>query len=227
MQVNQLSDLKLYFIIPRKGKGHNEVISNVTILTTTENIQPEDFLGFFVEYQKKVLSPNVLEELGNKIIENLKLKDLEIHFTFNLPVDRLSIALDEAVCFNLACGYSFVRTSIKQTLGMVISCPIRIDYMSTIEGILQLSLYNPAPNIYFEDLFDIVQKYGNVVIYPLNRLADKEALQKEIGGGKTVKDYIDFIKVACIRKDISESGKVKVSFGDTYRVYNIDKTVGW
>jgi hypothetical protein len=110
---------------------------------------------------------------------------------------------------------------------MKIDCPVRVNYISILEGNLNLEVIQPSPNLYFEDLLDIIQRYGSVVIYPITKASDKQMLLKEIDTGKTIDDYLNFIKVAVIHKCISERGEVNVMVSDLYNNYSIEKGVSW
>jgi len=227
LQYSKLSNLKILFFIPRRCKGHTEILSSVDVLSYT-SMNAEDFVEFFISYQKKVLTKDTILELCTSIVDRLKVTEFVMNVNFLLPVDRLSSTLEESISFNLDCKYSFVYSKGISTLSMKIDCPVRINHISTLKGNLTFQISNPSPNIYFEDLLDIVLKYGNVVIYPIIRTSDKKTLMKEIDQGKPIDDYLNFIRVAAIHKNLSDSGGlVSVSFVDLYNSYDIEKGVTW
>lgn len=226
MEYSKISDLKVLFIIPRRGKGHSEVISFVEVISNC-SVYPEDFIEFFINYQKQVLTKETIQEIGDNIKEQLKLQDLFINISFSLPINKLSPSLEESLCFHLDCSYLYKYYSGSTSISMNIGCPIRVNYISTIEGNLNLEAIHPSSNLYFEDILDIVQKYGDVVIYPITKASDKVRLLEEVGRGKTVEDYLNFIKIASIHKGISENGKVNVTVSDLYNNYSIEKGVSW
>lgn len=229
MQYTKLSKLKTLFFIPRRGKGHNEVISSIT-LVSNNSIEPENFIEFFIKYQKKVLTKDIILEIGSNIITQLALPNLYFNINFSLPVDKLSVLYEESLCFHLNCNYSFNYDVLKfqeSNISMKIDCPVRVNYISILEGNLNLEVTQPSPNLYFEDLLDIIQKYGSVIIYPITKASDKQLLLKEIDTGKTIDDYLNFIKVAVIHKGVSEKGKVSVEVSDLYNNYSIEKGVSW
>jgi len=226
MEYSKISDLKVMFIIPRRGKGHSEVISSVEVFSDC-SVYPEDFIEFFIDYQKQVLTKETIQEIGDNIRDRLKLGDLFINVNFSLPINKLSPSLEESLCFHLDCRYSYKYCLDSTSISMDIECPIRVNYISTIEGNLNLEAIYPSSNLYFEDILDVVQKYGDVVIYPITKASDKVKLLEEVGRGKTVEDYLNFIKIASIHKKISEGGRVNVTVSDLYNNYKIEKGVSW
>lgn len=230
MIYSNLSDLHLSFIVPRRGKGSSEVIGSITLFSNSFD-QPENFIEFFTDYQKKVLNKDTVLDIGEEMVRKLNLKDLVLDISFSLPVDRLSPNLNAAICFILDCAYRYIYENNKSEVFMTIKCPIRVDYISVIKGEIKLSVLIPQKNFYFEDLLDLIQKYGDTVIYPISNISDKKLLQKKIDKGKTVDEYLKSIKSSIknnlINKDISEKGNISVSFFDVYNMYKIQKGVIW
>lgn len=225
-----LSDLQIAFIIPKRGKGSFDVSSSITLFSNSLE-QLEDFIGFFIDYQRRVLTKDTVLDVGNKIVEDLNLSDLTLNIQFSLPVDRLSPDLDPSINFMLNCEYLYKYENHKSEVYMIIKCPIRVNYIITLKGEITLSILVPDKNFYFEDLLDLVQKYGDTVIYPISKTSDKKTLQKKIDKGKTVDDYLKSvkksIKTGLINKDISKKGSVSISFFDLYNMYKIQKGVSW
>lgn len=230
MNLNTLSDLKISFIIPRRGKGSSEVISSISISSNGTDLL-ENLIKYFIEYQKKVLDREVLLEMVNNIVTELQLNELSINISFSLPIDRLSPDLEESVTFILDCEYFVNYNKGKIETFMVIKCPVRINYIFVMKGEVKLKVLIPQKNVYFEDLLDIIQKYGNTIIYPISEYSDKKILQKKIDKGKTVEEYLRSIKKAiktgAINRDLSEKGYLSVSFYDVYNMYKIEKGVIW
>ncbi len=230
MIYSNLSDLHLSFIIPRRGKGSSEVISSASLFSNSST-QPENFIEFFISYQKKVLNKDTVFEIGEEIIKKLDLKDLVLSIDFPLPIDRLSPDFNTSICYVLNCSYLYKYNDNKSEVYMIIKSPIRINYVSVIKGEVKLSILVPQKHFYFEDLLDLIQKYGDTVIYPISKLEDKKILQKKIDKGKTVDEYLKLIKNAIknnlINKDISEKGSISISFFDVYNMYKIQKGVIW
>lgn len=226
MEYSKLSNLNTVFFIPRRGKGHSEVLARVEILSYS-NAQVENFLDHFTAFQKTTLTKEDVLTIGLYCVEKLKLTDLIMHISFSLPISRLSPSLEEAICLQLQCKYSFIFTNGNYELSMKIECPVRVDYVSTLKGNLSLQITQPATGVYFEDLLDLVLKYGDVIIYPIRKEEDRALLMKAIDKGKTVEDYLDFIKVAAIHKAISRKGLVSLSFEDLYNNHTVEKGKVW
>jgi hypothetical protein len=232
LQYSKLSNLKIPFIIPRRGKGHTEVISYVDV-TSDLYMNAENFIEFFIPYQKKVINKKNMSELCNNIISKINVNNnFSMSIRFKLPIDRLSCTLDESICFYLDCTYSFDyfvedKMGVVEDISMIIDCPIRIKHISTLKGNLTVHIVNPKAYTYFEDILDIVQRHGNIVIYPVNKISDKDNLIKEIDEGKTIDDYLNFIKTAAIHKKISEKGRLIANFEDIYGSYILEKGVDW
>jgi hypothetical protein len=221
-----LSDLKIFFLIPRR-RGHNEVISSVQIGTTTDTVESEDFIKYFLPFQKKVLTKDILFEIGEKIINQFRLSDLNISINFNLPIDKLNVNLEDSICFILNCTYSFAFNNNISNTRLSIMCPVRVNYLSTIEGSLSIEVINPSSNLYFEDILDLVIKYGKVIIYPLTQYSEKGLLEIEIDKGKTVKDYLNIFRIILIKRKMAEQGSVAIEFYDIYKSYKIKKGIEW
>lgn len=232
MQYTKLSNLKVIFLIPKRGKGHSEIVGNI-FLISDKPLDPLDFIKFFIKYQRKVLTKDIIVEIGTTVIKELKLPNLYLKIDFTLPIDRLSPSLEDTLCFHLDCNY-FCKCdcvvdfdNFEVSSGMKITCPVRVDFISTLEGNLDLEITQPKPNLYFEDLLDILQSYGKIVIYPVSKASDKKSLSKEIDSGKTIEDYLESVKAAIIHRKVAEAGKVNVSVADLYNNYRIEKGVNW
>jgi len=228
LQYTKLSNLKVLFLIPRRGKGHSEIIGNISLISNKQ-LDPLDFIKFFISYQRKVLTKDTIIEIGSIIVKELLLSDLYLTISFTLPIDRLSPNLEEALCFHLDCNYFYEHNTLSKinNSGMKVICPVRVDFISTLEGNLDLEIIHPKSDLYFEDVLDILQSYGKIVIYPVNKATDKKVLSKEIDSGKTLEDYLESIKIAVQHKKVAEKGKINVSVTDLYNNYRIEKGVNW
>ena len=223
---NKISKLKILFFIPRRGKGHTEVSCNISV-SSSSSIEPENFISHFVKYQKKSLSKDIIKEIGDDIYNALPLKDLYINLDFSLPINRVSPSLEESLCFYLDSSYQLQYKEENVSLAMNISCPIRVDYISTMQGKLKLSAIDVIPNLYFEDLLDVVQQYGDVVIYPLNNFEDKEVLTKKIDKGKSLDEYISYIQTGATRRGLAKKWGLILNVYDVYNNYEIEKGILW
>lgn len=227
-QYSKLSKLKVLFYIPKRGRGSNEVVSSITLYSNTL-IEPENFIEPLIKFQKKVLNKDTLYEIGTAFIEKLKLDNFHLQINFLLPIDKLSPTWEESFCFYLNCTYYYEYNNdlSNPKVNISVECPIRINYISVLEGQLFLKIENSLKHLYFEDVLDIIQKYGNVVIYPITKASDKQHLLEEIDDGKSIEDYLTFIKDAFYFGKLSETGEVKITVSDLYNNYQIEKGISW
>jgi hypothetical protein len=96
-----------------------------------------------------------------------------------------------------------------------------------MQGKLKLSAIDVIPNLYFEDLLDVVQQYGDVVIYPLNNFEDKEVLTKKIDKGKSLDEYISYIQTGATRRGLAKKWELILNVYDVYNNYEIEKGILW
>lgn len=226
MPYSQVSSVKVLSFISRRGKGHTEVLNHLKALSFN-NIEPIQFLKYFIDVGKKTFTKETLQSIADDMVKDLKLTNLVLTSSFNLLMDKLSPTFEVTTHVSIPCEYTCYYDRGESSVSMKVSCPVRIDYVSTLNGTAVLELHNPVANTYFEDLLDVIHKYGDVVIYPLCFPGDERALEKEIGRGKSMNEYLQKIKDGCVHKGVSENGRVFVYFTDLYKVYNLEKGLEW
>lgn len=223
---SSLSNLNISFFIPRRGKGHTEVLSNVSLNIEGGEKEPEDFLTPFVDYQKKVLDKEVLKDIGERFSEYSP-SSFSMNISFSLPITKVSPSLDNSLHYYLDCSYSVYYIDEKINTMMTVECPIRVKYISVLQGNLSISVSNPVKYLYFEDVLDAVQKYGGTSIYPILDFKGIEELGKEIDRGKDMIEYINKLKKYIVKYKLGDGGKVVVGLNDVYNNYYIEKGVKW
>jgi len=222
MQYLSINDLKIPFLVARRGRGSNEVISKVCI-NYENDVSLFDIIKVMTDYQKKVINKDLLLD----IIEDLKklgsLKFLEI--LFFLPVDRVSVYLKESLSYLLECGYKFEKDNDE--LIMIIKCPVPVDYLFPFLGEVYLEVNNPSLNFYFEDLLDLLQRYGSVIIYPMVSFEDLPRLSTSFESRVTLDEFLRIMKSIFTKRKLCENGKICVKFRDMYGLYTVEKGIVW
>ena len=225
---NGFENLKILFYIPRRGKGHTEVLSNVNISVTGEGKEPEDMFYPFIEYQRKSLDKEIVKEIGEKLVDLVDPYDMNMNISFSIPVNKLSPDLNNSLHYSLDCNYSVTYNGNTELYtSMSVSCPVRVRYVSVLQGRVYLKVNNPVKYLYFEDLLDAIQKHGGVNIYSILDFKDIEKLDREIDRGKDLSEYLDKLKKYVIKSKIGEGGEIKVEVNNVYNNYLIKKGVEW
>jgi hypothetical protein len=223
---NSLSHLSIPIMIPRRNKGHCDLLAEFSFFTKDLDKDPENFPSLLHNYHRTSFSHYDLSKMSKEIAVNLGLNHLKIIVDFSYPIDRASSSFKPSI-YNLSCKYESIR--IKEDFYLIISTflPIVIADVHPITGRLSYGIRNPKQGVFIEDLVDHIQRYTNSRLYPLLDTSEKEQLKKLIDSGKSPKDYLKILKDSSVYKDFGEGGYSVISVPDVYNTYMANYSIEW
>lgn len=225
LYISSICDLKIPLLIPRRAKGHAEVLGTCKVSVGGEKlVDPSNFVHFFTLCAHHTCLNETPEIIAKSIFKDLSVININLEIGFLLPLDRVSSTYLDTI-FNLSCRYNVTGDDVKNLIrSMTISVPVLLFDTRTILGYLQLILYNPV-NTHFEDMLDTVQKYAGVIIYPVSSVEDRNSLDelfiKKYNPGECLIFLRDFYrKCSNIR-----GGKATVFAEDVYNIYKFEQSI--
>ena len=220
----EIRDFKLPFFVPKRNKGHNEVL--VRFLIKSWNFQDsEDFIQVILPFSKTVLSAESLKEIAREIKEGLDLENFFIQASFLFHLDRTSPRYFPS-SHQLPCNYElFVENEILKIF-MGIKLPVRVKGVFPLQGELSFSI-EESKSVYFEDLLDHIQKHAGVKLYPKASSKEEEELKFLMDEGKTPQEYINILMNYTSLKELGEGGVAHISFMDVYSNYILSQEGSW
>jgi hypothetical protein len=221
---SQIKDFKLPLLIPKRNKGHNEVLSHITVKINGSH-DPEDLIQAILSISSKVVSPTLFYDLMQQIFDDFQISNISFNTSFHYHLDRTSPKYHPST-FELLCSY---RAEVKNNIirfYMGIDLPVRIKGVFPLQGNLAFYIEEPH-NVFFEDLLDHVQKYAGMKLYPIITSKEQTDLRSIIDTGKAPKEYLDILMNTSSIKELGKGGYVKISAPDIYSIYKVSYSVIW
>ncbi len=221
---SELQDFRLPILIPRRNKGHNEVLATISVKSSDLD-NSEDLIKPLLSISKKVITVEILQELIGEICENFNIQTLTLKISFPYHLDRTSPTYSMST-FELDCGYEIRVVNRVLKIFMGVNIPIRITNVFPLNGRLTYFVEEPK-KLFFEDLLDYVQKHTGIKLYPKVSFKENVELRELIDEGKPVKDYLDIISRISALKELGDGGYVKISSPDVYSAYLTENILTW
>ena len=222
---SKLSDLKMPFIIPKRGKGSAEVLALCNILGYGR-YNSIDYMSYLSAYSKNICDKNLPGRIAQGLVHDYKLKKIDLDITFDYYLDRATPSFNPSF-YELRCFYTASYNLKDTAISMGVKVPIRIQ-QAGFTGVGELTIEVTQPEYsFFEDILDDIQKNLDIKIYPLNCSADENIAQKVIDTGKTLKEYIVDINKVKVFRQMGTGGIIKIKARDVYNMYNLESEIIW
>jgi hypothetical protein len=225
MPFSKIQSIKIPLIIPRRNKGHQEIVCSFDI-STSSILNVEDFIQYLIPYMKTTCVKDFPMTIAKTLKNFLSLSDLAMEIKFLYHLDRASAKFENST-YELACIYKILLESTHEVFSMGISIPIRIFDVFPIPSTMDFFVYHPADFVHFEDLFDHVHQFTGIRTYPIISYSDKEFLKPVLDKGKTPKEYFNILERSCKEKKLGLAAFVKICTTDVYNIYNIEYEKTW
>lgn len=224
MTQSQISDITIPFIVPKRNKGHHEVLGRCTVSTSTL-LDISDIVQDFVPLIKNTCFPKTPVELASSIMDKRKMEDINLNIQFSYHLDRASASYKDSF-FEMGCFYNVKGNNQYITNEMGILIPIRVKDIFVVIGKLSLSVVEP-PDIYFEDILDHVQKFTDTKIYPTVSVEDKKQLPYLVDMGLSIVEYVKKLSDSDTIKKIGKTIKLSLEYPDLLDLHNFKYTTTW
>jgi len=221
---SKIFDIKLPLIIPKRNKGHHEVMC-LCSLDTKGFMNMENVVSHLVPLVKNTCFVYTPRDAIEKIMTEEKMKDLNFVMSFLYHVDRASSTFKDSF-YEMRCFYRVAGVKNKISLEMGVILPIRIKQCFTILGEMTFSVIDPL-EIYFEDILDYIQKYGEVKMYPPVTIEDNKKAFNMIDEGKSVGDYMNALSQEKTIKKLGNAIRINITHPDVYNSYKTQYENVW
>jgi len=220
-----ISTVRVPILIPKRGKGHNEVLGAFQVQSTSM-ISPIEFVPPLTSKAGKAFLVDHILELSREVVNSLKVKNAVVSLEFHLMLDRVSPAYS-TVYFPLTCLYTgSAGKGVKEEFSITVSLPVRVRDIHPVSGTLVFSIINPS-HLFVEDLVDHIQKSAGVVLYPLSAAHEIDQLQQTLDQGLTPYEYLTLLEDASTGKKLGDGGTAQIQIKDIYRMYDFTYTASW
>ncbi len=222
---SRLYNLKMPFIIPKRGKGSSEVLASCNIVGYGQ-YNGVDYMSYLSPYARNICDKSLPVEIVRDIVDNTGLKKLDMNILFDYHLDRATPSYSPTF-YELNCFYNTSFSWGKTSVGMGMNIPIRIQQGGfTGVGDFQIEI-SQSKYSFFEDMLDDIQKHLDIKIYPLNSSQDEEIAQKVIDTGRSLKEYVSDIKKIKAFGKMGNGGSIKIRMKDVYNMYNLESEIIW
>lgn len=225
MLSSSVENVQIPILIPLRGKGHFETLCSCSFSSSSEFVNPADYVRFFVPYGKRTCTVDTPLQIAEEISRAFKLSTFTLEMRFSLLLDRTSPSYQETY-FNLPCKYTVTCAYEDIAHYMGISLPVRVLDVHPIPGILSFAVKNPK-SLFFEDLVEHVQRSVGTVIYPIGNEQDRAKLKDIIDLGKSAYEYLTALEETCVKKKLGKGGIASVRTSDVYRMYDFRYHISW
>jgi hypothetical protein len=221
-----VNDVRVPVLIPKRGKGHNEVMAHFRVHSTSK-VAPIEFIRLLNACAGKTFVVSDTQTLAKNMVNELNLKNAVVTLDFSLMLDRVSPSY-ATVYFPLACSYvgSYARGGKSEEPSISVTIPVHIRDIYPTAGELVFTVFNPG-HLLSEDLVDHVQKSTGVVLYPLSAKEEQVSLQQMLGAGLSAYEYLTRVQESSRDKKLGSGGKAEISIRDIYRMYGFNYAASW
>jgi len=220
---SKIFDINLPLIIPKRNKGHHEVMS-VCSLDTKGFMNMENVVSHIVPLVKNTCFVHTPKDTIKAIMKKENMPNLNFTMNFLYHVDRASSTYKDSF-YEMSCFYRVRGTKSKTSLEMGVVLPIRIKQAFTILGEMSFSVIDPS-EIYFEDILDYTQKYGEIKMYPPVTAEDNKK-PNMVDEGKSVGDYMDALSSEKTIKKLGSAVRINITHPDVYNFYKTQYEHVW
>ena len=221
----QIENIKIPVLLPKRGKGHQEILASFAVSTNTP-INPLEFVPLITSCASKTCMLSDIVDLSRSFMKELHLNDIVLRTTFSYILDRVSPALSPTF-FSLPCFYERTIPALgSNTASLGIVVPIHVNLGKPLSASLALQIERPK-KIFFEDIVDHVYKSLKATLQPL--ISDKD-----------VKTFIDFLEPCyapnevlnilrdtCKQKKFGQGGVATIRVSDLYQIYKLTYSKSW
>jgi len=228
MPQNRLNNIRLPFLVPKRGKGHVEVLGEVFI-SCSSRVDPRELLPTIMKMGGETLNAAALVAFLTQVAPKLDIlpgsaEGCSLAVSFPLPMLRLSPSLSHTVHIVLPCSLSTDIRGGRTTTSVEV--PVRILNSIAVRGTARCSVTS-WQEVFVEDIFDYVLAVGKTVLYPATTVQEEMLLSNVLPPGEPPVELASQIAMKLQIKYPSTTGKVVVGFSDFYGVYDIEYEHTW
>lgn len=223
---SHILDVSVPFFVPKRGRGHVDVLGKVNVSAAGVK-DPLEFAKYISKFGKSTCNSETVIDMGKSLVKGLGLSELVMEIKFLYSTDRLSQSLEETF-YGVNCGYSVIYRKEHFRVGIYVEVPIRLKEAEHFQfGLLHLELFDPIDVMFFEDIVDYAVRFADVKLYPFLTVSDREKAGNLESSTKTVQEHLLNIRDSVVRKHICKSGFIAIKSKDMYGMYKFEQTLSW
>ena len=194
LYASRFERLALPIILARKGKGHRNVVGYFSV-GTSGYVAPEELMLYVLPFANGVLTPELISETAEKIVQELHVSVVEIGVEVDLPLERMSeVQFTDAISMYRA-GYQCTHSRRRAKNLLWVTLPALVNEIVPLKSEITAVLGYKDRAPYFEDILFGIEK----LIVPMNpafTAEEKAALRTKLLESKNVytlmSDVLDF-----------------------------------
>ena len=168
-----LSDVKVSVYLPKRGKGHQEVLMQLEASTSTD-IDAFEFIPDIMLCSYNSFTLDTLCAMGKEWKKKFKLNDISIAAAFLYTLNRVSPGFSP-VFFQLPCRYTYVSNERGSSWRTSLTLPLSItSNKQVLAADLTVSFVKPK-RVYIEDMVDKAYHSLGVKFYPVTSKEERDA----------------------------------------------------
>jgi len=218
MGLSRLVGIKIPTVIPKRNKGHHEVMCECTVEVDEGHLKDITMsIEYLTSLIKNTCSVHTPLELATNIYKKERLSTLRLDLNFLYHLDRASASYKSSF-YEMPCFYKVQLMENQRSFEMGVVIPVRVKEALSVAGQLVFSVFTPK-EIYFEDILDYAQKKTGIKLYPTVCFEDKEKLSFMLDEGMTVTEYISALSDTKELNRLGEKIKLQIRYPNVYNTY--------
>jgi hypothetical protein len=218
--MTQIEQVQIPILLPKRGKGHQEVMASFSVLTS-KPIDPLTFIPIINTYANKTCIIVDTVDMSKRFLKTLSLDDVFISISFAYMLDRVSSQLSPTF-FSLPCFYErSVGFSDKNSIAIGVKLPMQAFLGKPISSSLTVKIEHPS-NVFFEDIVDRVYKTLGAVLCPA-----VETKSLDQNPCYTPEETLKKLRGVFKEKKLGKGGSLQVETMDLYHMYKLTYTTSW
>lgn len=233
MYTSAIRGVEVPLLIPRRAKAYSEVLANFEV-ETKGIFDPVKFVKSFEDLHKSTFAADTRDafdaesplRLARSLQQGHRRAFVDLRIKFLLPIDRMSPTF-VGTTIEAPCEYRAIASKSGAFMEMTLEMPAQVRDTYLQAATLTFTVKNPRKRLYFEDLWDHVQKYGEFVIFPLACVEDRAKLASMLNKGKKVRQLLTTLQDNSQKVNLGSEGRILIRFSDVYSMYNFSYSTTW
>jgi hypothetical protein len=221
----QIENVKIPILLPKRGKGHQEILASFAVSTNT-SMNPLEFVPFITSCASKTCMLSDMVDLSRSLMKELHLNDITVRTTFSYILDRVSPNLSPTF-FSLPCFYERkvpISGSNTSSLGIVV--PIQVNLGKPLSASLTLQIERPK-KVFFEDIVDHVYKSLRATLQPPVSGNDIKTFTDFLEPCYVPNEVLNILRDTCKQRKFGQGGVATVRVSDLYQIYKLTYSKSW